>query len=60
MLHEQADPRGQHGGDVSGWLCCWRKRLSRRTQSLVLMGKRICFNDVFDMKGHSAPVRSLQ
>lgn len=23
-------------------------------------GKRICVNDVFDMKGHSASVRSLQ
>lgn len=51
---------GQEGGNGSDWLSCKRKCLNSCTRSFLVLGKRLCFNDVFDMKGHGASVHSLQ
>lgn len=46
--------------ELLDWLACKRKCLNSCTQSFLLMGKRLYFNDVFDTKGHGASVHSLQ
>lgn len=51
---------GQGGGDALDWLGCKRKMLEELYPELLSDGKRLFFNDAFDMKGHGASVHSLQ